>query len=244
MKYKTIKFKVSGDLATLTLDDGDKNLVTPLMIKEINKALDQVEEGQWTLLILGREGIFSAGFDLKVLKDGNLDTLKMLFGAFELITRLYGLSRPVVIGSTGHAIAMGAFILLCGDYRIGAEGKFKYLVNEVANSLNMPYTAIEICKERLHPTFWSRVLLLSETFNTKQALAAGFLDETAKDSDLESRAIEKAIELSKLPSQAFSESKRRKRLPAIRSLKKANALDKGSFISLGLRQAIGKVRRS
>ena len=49
----------------------------------------------------------------------------MLLGGFELAERMLGFPVPVVVACTGHALAMGSFLLCSGDYRIGAEGEFK-----------------------------------------------------------------------------------------------------------------------
>jgi len=57
----------------------------------------------------------------------------------------------VIIGCTGHAVAMGAFLLLCGDYRVGVDGPFRIVANEVAIGMTMPFTAIEFCRQRLTP---------------------------------------------------------------------------------------------
>ena len=58
---------------------------------------------------------------------------------------------PVVVACTGHAVAMGVFLLLSGDYRIGAAGAFDLRANEVAIGLPMPLTAVEISRQRLAP---------------------------------------------------------------------------------------------
>ncbi len=76
--------------------------------------------------------IFSAGFDLEILKNFNDDTLTMLRGGFELAARLMAFPAPVVIACTGHAMDMGSFLLCAADYRIGSAGEFKIGANEVA----------------------------------------------------------------------------------------------------------------
>lgn len=51
---------------------------------------------------------------------------------------LYVSPLPVVIGCTGHALAMGAIPPFCGDVRIGAEGPYKIGMNEVAIGMPVP----------------------------------------------------------------------------------------------------------
>ncbi len=49
---------------------------------------------------------------------------------------------------TGHAIAMGAFLLCAGDHRIAAHA-YNIQANEVAIKMVIPYPALEIIKLRL-----------------------------------------------------------------------------------------------
>ena len=55
------------NVSIITLDDGKVNVFSPTMIEEVSNLLDKVPTDKGSLLIVGREGIFSAGFDLKVL---------------------------------------------------------------------------------------------------------------------------------------------------------------------------------
>ena len=58
---------------------------------------------------------------------------------------------PVLVACPGHAVAMGVFLLLSGDYRVGAGGPYKLAANEVAIGITMPLAAVEICRQRLAP---------------------------------------------------------------------------------------------
>ncbi len=133
------------------MDDGKVNVLSIPMLGEINAALDQAESAGAVVVLTGRDGRFSGGFDLAVLRAGGPDALTMLRGGFDLAERLLTFPTPVVVACSGHAIAMAAFLLLSGDYRIGAAGPFKITANEVAIGLPMPMAAIEICRQRLTP---------------------------------------------------------------------------------------------
>src|SRR5580765_5811092 len=116
---------VLGDgVATITMDDGKVNVMSNAMQAEINAALDQAIDDGAIVVLAGREGVFSAGFDLPTLRGGGDDGLRMVRGGFELAHCVLGFPLPVVMACTGHAIAMGTFLLLSGDYRVGAEGPF------------------------------------------------------------------------------------------------------------------------
>ena len=63
----TANLEIKDDVSIITLDDGKVNAFSPDMIKLINELLDKVPDNKGSLLIAGREGMFSAGFDLKVM---------------------------------------------------------------------------------------------------------------------------------------------------------------------------------
>ena len=103
MSKSLVTLEFDQKVATLTLDDGKRNAVSPALLDEIYAALARVEREKAALVITGREGVLSAGFDLKVMQRGGLDAVKMLRGGYSLTARLLSFPTPVVIASPGHA---------------------------------------------------------------------------------------------------------------------------------------------
>ena len=83
---------------------------------------------------------------------------------------------PVIIAATGPAIAMGSFMLLSGDHRVGSP-KTRCQANEVAIGMVLPISAIEIMRQRLTRAAFSRAVSMAATFTGAEAVAAGWLDE-------------------------------------------------------------------
>ncbi len=160
------------------------NVLSPAMLGELDAALDRAMADRAVVLLAGLPGVFSAGFDLPVLNAGGAASVAMLRAGFALAERLLSFPTPVVIACTGHAVAMGAFILLSGDYRVGAAGPCKIAANEVAIGLTMPRAAVEILRQRLAPAHFSRAATLAEPFSPDQAVEAGFLDRVVSAADL------------------------------------------------------------
>ncbi|MFK7908815.1 MAG: crotonase/enoyl-CoA hydratase family protein [Chitinophagales bacterium] len=232
-----ITYDLQNQIATITMNDGGKNLMSPKMLAELNKALDRAEKDSAIVIITGHDTIFSAGFDLKVLKSGAKKAYDMLNTGFALTTRLLSFPTPVIIACNGHAIAMGVFLLLSGDYRIGVEGPFKMVANEVAIGLTMPATAIEVCKQRLNPAHFVRAVMQSEEYSPATAVEAGFLDATVATQELlVQKAMATAVSYTKLDMDAHYRTKLRARKHLIKALKKANRFDKFDIINQGLRQ--------
>jgi|CXWL01.1.fsa_nt_gi enoyl-CoA hydratase len=218
-----VTYELNNSVATITMDDGKVNALSLAMLSEINTALDQAEAASAAVVIVGREGRFSGGFDLAVFRGGNPgDGIRMLREGFTLAERLLSFPTPVVIGCTGHAIAMGAFLLLSSDYRIGAAGPYKIQANETAIGMTLPLAAYEICRQRLTPAHLHRALALAEIYAPDEtAIAAGFLDHVVPASDLRAVAQARAEELMALNIPAHTANKLRGRDPALKALRSA-----------------------
>jgi enoyl-CoA hydratase len=207
-------------VATVRMDDGKVNALSPDMLAELNGAFDRAEADRAAVLLCGRDGVFSAGFDLRVLRAGGVDAQKMM-----LAHRMLSFPRPVVIACTGHALAMGSFLVLSADLRIGADAEHRIGANEVAIGLTMPWTALEICRARLAPTYLQRAVNLAEIFTPRDAVAAGFLDRVVPPAQLAEAALQAARELAKLDADAHAATKLRTRQHALEALRAAIEAD-------------------
>ncbi len=189
----------NGDVSIITLDDGKVNVFSPDMIEQLNIILDKVPEDKGSILIQGKEGMFSAGFDLKVMQGGDTEAMsKMAAGGFKLLARVYSFPRPVVVACSGHAIALGAFLLCCADYRVGAKGEYIVQANEVRNNMSIPTPILEISKSRISKAHWYRAILNAESYNIEDSIEAGYLDEVVEATNLSNRAMEVANDLATL----------------------------------------------
>ena len=187
------------NVSIITLDDGKANVFSTDMSQTINSLLDQVPEDNGSLLITGKEGLFSAGFDLKTISGGDPKAaIEMTTAGFRLLSRIYSFPRPVVAASSGHAIALGAFLLCCADYRIGAKGNFIVQANETRNGMSIPTPILEISKSRILKNHWYRAILNAEAYSISDSIDAGYLDEVVDSEDLMSKSLEVAKDLATL----------------------------------------------
>lgn len=206
-----VSYNLQDKIATIAMDDGKVNVVSVPMQAELNAAFDRAAADNAVVVLTGRDGIFSAGFDLKTLYAGGEEALKMLTGGFRLAERLLSFPRPVVIACSGHALAMGVFLVLCGDYRIGVDGPFKIGANEVAIGLAVPRAAVEICRDRLSPAHFNRSVLNANIYPPREAIAAGFLDKVVAKEELQKEAHRVAAEYTRLDMPAYEQTKARMR---------------------------------
>jgi enoyl-CoA hydratase len=224
-----VTYLLEGSIATITMDDGKVNALSPRMLAALSGALDRAQRDHAVVVLAGRPGVFSAGFELPVLSAGGADARKMLRSGFELAHRLLSFPMPIVAACSGHALAMGAFLLLSSDHRIGAEGAFKIGANEVAIGLTMPRAAIQICRQRLATTHFDRSVINAEIYAPGAAVAAGFFDEVAAPEKLTASARETALRLAKLNLAAHAATKMRVRDAMLGALSRAIEADDEEF---------------
>jgi enoyl-CoA hydratase/carnithine racemase len=206
-----VSYDLADGIATLTMDDGKVNAVSPSMLVALNDALDRAEADDAAVVLAGRPGVFSAGFDLTTLAGRDAAANALAHGGFALVARLFSFPRPVVGACTGHAVALGGLILSACDYRIGASGPFKLIMNEVAIGIALPAPAIELLRGRLHPSALYRASVLAETFTPDDGVATGWLDRVVAPEELLSTARDHARTLTGLDRAAYQATKLRVR---------------------------------
>lgn len=238
----SVKYSLQDGIATIQIDDGKRNALSPAVFTEIYAALDRAEADRAIVILTGREEVFSAGFDLKVMKGGGLDALRMLRMGYSLTARVLAYPYPVITACNGHVLAMGVFLMLSTDYVIGCEGDYKVSANEVALGLTMPRVAAAMLRHRLTPAGYQRAVTLSEYFPVKSALQAGFFDELVQPTELMTRANIRAREFASLNMRAHAASKRRIRKSLVRHVRCSVPLDLLDALLMGLRGAKPKTR--
>ncbi|UAW98292.1 crotonase/enoyl-CoA hydratase family protein [Halopseudomonas nanhaiensis] len=203
-----LSLSIAGGIAEIGLDDGKANALSQSMIEALLDALDQAARADAAVLLYGRPGIFSGGYDRKLIDAGGPARDAMREAGDRLTVAMLEFPAPLVIASTGHAMAKAAFLLLLADYRLGSAGPFKVSLNEVAIGMTMPDVAMHLARERI-PTAWlSRCALQAELLDPAQAMDAGFLDELCPPDQLLERARSKVKALATLDRQAYRETRR------------------------------------
>lgn len=224
-----VSYQLNDTIATITMDDGKVNAMSPQMIAELNAALDRAGDDKAVVVLTGREGVFSAGFDLPTLAGGGEAARNMLIGGFELAERILSFPAPVVVAATGHTLAMGAFIALAADHRIGADGPYKVGTNEVAIGLTMPYFGIEICRQRLANAYFNRAVINAEIFSPVEAVTAGFLDRVVPVQALQNEAQSTAAKLAKLNRSVYAATKLRAKEHTLKAVRAGIEADDAIF---------------
>ena len=117
-----VTYRRTDLVSTVTMDDGKVNVFSIPMLRALHEAFDEAERDGTVVLLTGRPGYFSAGFDLGVLAGPPDDVLTLLRLGATLAERILSFPAPVAVACTGHAFPAGAFLLMAADTRVGAGG--------------------------------------------------------------------------------------------------------------------------
>lgn len=202
-----LAYVLEGKVAVVRLDDGKANALSHALITDIEGALDRAAEEARAVLLVGRPGKFSAGFELSTMTESAESARALVTAGARMLTRLYVHPQPVFAACTGHALAAGALILLAADRRIGVEGTFKIGLNEVAIGLRLPVFAIELARDRLSKRHFPAATMTARIYDPHGARDAGFLDDVVAEADLFDRALAEAAAAAELSSGALAVTK-------------------------------------
>jgi enoyl-CoA hydratase len=206
-----VDYKLDGAVATIALDDGKLNVFSIPMLQALHAALGDAERDGAVVVLRGREGCFSAGFDMNVFGAGPEPILEMLTLGATLAERVLSFPRPVLVACSGHAIAAGAFLPLAADVRIGVDGPFRIGLNEVRIGLTVPSFAIELARGRLAPAHFDAAVVGARMYEPAGAVTAGFLDRVVAADELEATSLAAAVALAELNGRAHAATKLRAR---------------------------------
>jgi enoyl-CoA hydratase len=191
-----------------TIDDGKVNALSGEVIDGIRSAIAVAAERGRPLVVTGRVGCFSAGFDLAVMGGDDREGASALFAdGAHLYRDLIEAPVPVVASCTGHALAGGALLLLSADYRIGRSGPYRVGLNEVSIGMALPNFAVAMATHRLERRYLTTATMFAEVVPPDRAVVMGFLDEAVDDPLDAARKL--ASTLARLPQGAFAATKRR-----------------------------------
>lgn len=220
-----IAYHLEDGIATLTLNNGKVNAISPDVIAAFNAALDQAVTDRAVVIITGQPGILSGGYDLKVMTAGPKEAVALVTAGSTLARRLLSHPFPVIVACPGHAVAKGAFLLLSADYRIGVDGPFSIGLNEVQIGMTMHHAGIELARDRLRRSAFHRSVINGEMFDPKSAVDAGFLDKVVTAEELQGAALAAARQLKKINMLAHKNTKLKVRKQLLETLDDAIVQD-------------------
>ncbi len=231
--HPQVTVDVAEGVALVAFDDGKVNVISRESAEMLAQAHERVasDEGVKAVVLAGRAGQFSAGFDLDTLMIGGPDRMGLFVTGWEMLRRYYTLPIPLVVACTGNAVAAGAVLLLAGDVRLAAKGDFTIGFIEAAIGLPIPGLGLSIARERLVQEAFEEATAAARMYSPQEALAVGFVQRVVPSAELVNSALAEAARLASLPPESF------------RTKKEARVRERAALIEAQLQADLELMRR-
>ncbi|MEL7219408.1 MAG: crotonase/enoyl-CoA hydratase family protein, partial [Pseudomonadota bacterium] len=190
----------------ITMDDGKVNALNKEKLDALTSALADCAGDLGPVAIRGRQGIFSAGFDLKGFAAGPEVATAQLQAGKDAILAILRHPAPVVTVCEGHAYPMGAFLMLAADKAIGTEGEFVTGMNESAIGMALPIYPMILGAARLS-SLGRKAVATSQLFSPHQAREVGYFDEVVAADQVETAMTAALTHMKSLNAGAFNANK-------------------------------------
>lgn len=216
MTNSTVHVETLEDgIVVLTLDRPRANAFDPALVTALFRAVRAAAQAP-ALLLASSQKLFSAGWDLPVVRALPRDQMTAFVGGFcGLVRELFTFPAPVVAALPGHAIAGGLIIAATADERIASEGKGELGLSEVALGVPIPRACYEIFRHVLGDRGAERLAAAGDNVTIARAYEIGLVDRIVPAEGARTAAIERARELAGRSLEAYAEIKRRSREDAV-----------------------------
>ncbi len=210
--HPAVSLTFSGDIAVIALDDGKANAMSYDVVDALRQALALANSQAKAIVLAGRDGVMSAGFDLKEIVKGEAERDALISTGGKFFSEVFTTGLPVVAACTGHAVAGGLVFLLVADSRIGRAGSYTLGFNEVSIGVPMPEFGIALTQYRIAGPAVERILL-GDLLDPWSARDVGILDEVVEGDHqaVVNAAIVRANELASRSASAYAVTKERAR---------------------------------
>jgi enoyl-CoA hydratase len=208
------KFTDHPSAVVVELCSNPVNKQNPEYFQDLHNAFDRLDrEFPGKPVVLTAAGkIFCAGIDFEyvfpLFESGDLRRVREWFSAYRAtMLRVFTSPRLTVAALNGHTFAGGMILGLCCDFRIAAEGPFKFALNEVPVGIAMPSAYIEILRYRLGNPVATETTLLGRVYDTQNAKRLGFVQEVVPPAELIGAALKLCGEIPKDSWNAYIQTK-------------------------------------
>jgi len=201
MKYKTLKYSVNDDIATLMLDQPPQNVMNWLFFEELLDVCEDqiIRENFAGLIITGKGRHFSSGADTGQLtelikasaSDDIPDELKRNLRSFTLLNNL---KKPTFAVVNGACFGSGLELALCARYRIVTKNAL-FALPEASFGLMPGLGGVYKLRNLIGAGNALEVALGGKFIDAREARKLGLADLIAERKEVMKVAIAKITEL-------------------------------------------------
>jgi enoyl-CoA hydratase/carnithine racemase len=196
------------DFAIVRLNNGATNAVSCDLVNELSEAIIRVKKDFRGMVLAGGEKFFSIGFDIPTLLELDRPSMTEFFHKFNhVVLNILTLPLPTAAAVKAHAVAGGAIMMLTCDYRFAATGRVLIGLNGIKLGVPIPYLPDLILRQIAGDQVASDMLYLGEFVESSDAWEKGLIHDVFPKPEVEAKALDMVVNLSKLPPRALAAAK-------------------------------------
>jgi len=230
MAYKTIIYKKSDRIATITLNRPEK--LNALSHDALAKA--DGDDSVRAIIITGGDNVFAAGADLGAMDAAAPDVVqafKMRFAAKNPYDYIERIGKPVIAAIAGYALGGGCELAMCCDLRIAADTA-KFGQPEIRVGLIPGAGGTQRLPRLIGMTKAKELIMVGENIGADEALRLGLVNAVVPAESLLDEANKLAAKLVDRPPFGLRLAKTVMNMGADRDLQSALALEREAFAML------------
>lgn len=208
MNEEFVTIERQNQVAILQLHQGVTNAINGDLVHALDSALKKQAADPDVLgmvLTSSNSKFFSIGLDIPNLFALGKKEFQSFYQSFnQMCLGMLTVSKPLVAGITGHAIAGGCILSLCCDYRFISEGRKFIGLNEIKLGVPVPYVADCILRKLIGYRQARDVMDSGGFLEPEEAQRLGLVDRILPMEEVVSQSVEKARELSSNSLEAFA----------------------------------------
>ena len=228
MPDKSILIEMQDGTAIVRLNRPPANAIDIEFAAALEGAMERLEDRPevQAIVLTGSGDCFSAGLDLKIIPSYDEDRQRTMVTRFNrLVTRLYGMPKPLIAALNGHTVAGGLILALTCDYRIATSGPYTFGLTEARVGIPFPFAAITVVKAELNAAAARALVLRGLKSGPVAMLSRGVVDEVRPAGEVLPGAIEVARDASRMPTGSYARIKRQLRGVALERMREIIAND-------------------
>lgn len=229
-------------------------------LMDLHATFDSLEENKNhkpLVLSSASHAAFSVGLDFnycfEIFGRQNETEIADWFDFFRsALIRVYAYPAKTIAAIDGHTFAGGLILALACDYRIAADRKCRFALNEVPIGIPMPAVYCEMIRRKVGDPVAFDTILTGRHFDVHEALRLGFVHELVSREKLLKACNREAEKLTPAAWSVYAHTKQLLLSESIEYIKtQAVALDRESVTVIGSpsanaaqRAALDKLKRS
>lgn len=183
--FQYVKFRVEGEVARITLDRPEHNLLNERMLAELTAAINSLGERREIKLIVLDSAVKSFSGGIEVGEYTQRRVFQMLESFHAAFSAMLDTSKPVLVVVNGPAFGGGAELVALGDLVI-ATPKARFAQPEIKLGV-FPPLAAAVLPTILGPKVALELVLTGEAMTAERAREVGLVNWVVSEEELPKR---------------------------------------------------------